>query len=247
MVAPTGARKTKADHPALPIALPEIVETAVACHAAGADGIHLHVRDANGRHTLDAQRYREAIAALSSTVPDLAIQITTEAVGMYSAADQRALIEDVRPRLVSVSLAEMTSDGDLDAAANFYRECRVEDIAVQHILYGEDDLKQMTRLLDGGHLDPDDLQMIFVLGRYTHGQTSVPDDLHPFTDWLKLKMLTADWAVCAFGPHETQCLVQAHHLGGKLRVGFENSFWNSDGSLAKDNAERVAKVANAIS
>ena len=246
MVAPTGAHKTKADHPALPITLTEIVEAAAACHAAGADGVHLHIRDNNGHHVLDAARYRDAIAALAEAVPDMAVQITTEAAGIYTAAEQRALVSDVRPRLVSISLVEMTHLGEMEMVAEYYHTCRLEGIAVQHILYGEQDLQRMTQLLDAGGLHTDNLQMLFVLGRYTQGQTSAPEDLHPFTNWLKSQGLAADWSACAFGPRETECLVETHRLGGKLRVGFENSFWNSDGSLAKDNAERVAEVVNAI-
>ena len=47
-VAPTGAETTKADCPQLPTTLEELVETAVACEAAGAAMIHLHIRD--GEH-----------------------------------------------------------------------------------------------------------------------------------------------------------------------------------------------------
>jgi 3-keto-5-aminohexanoate cleavage enzyme len=38
------------------------------------------------------------------------------------------------------------------------------------------------------------------------------------------------------------CLKTALESGGKIRVGFENSLWNSDGSLAQDNAERVTEM-----
>ena len=46
-VAPTGAESAKADVPALPTTLEELVETARACEAAGAAMIHLHIRDAS--------------------------------------------------------------------------------------------------------------------------------------------------------------------------------------------------------
>ncbi len=49
--------------------------------------------------------------------------------------------------------------------------------------------------------------------------------------------------VCAFGHGETAALAAALKAGGKARVGFENSLWNADGSLARDNAERVAAIA----
>ena len=53
-VAPNGARKTKADHPALPMQADEIGRAAAACRAAGAVMVHLHVRTSQGTHTLDA-------------------------------------------------------------------------------------------------------------------------------------------------------------------------------------------------
>jgi uncharacterized protein (DUF849 family) len=49
--------------------------------------------------------------------------------------------------------------------------------------------------------------------------------------------------VCAFGTGETACLADALARGGHARVGFENSLWNADGSLAKSNEQRVAEIS----
>ena len=88
-VAPTGARKSKADHPALPITPREIADTAAACREAGAALLHLHVRDPDGRHSLDAGAYREAIEAVRHAVgDDLVIQVTSESGGRYAADEQ---------------------------------------------------------------------------------------------------------------------------------------------------------------
>ncbi|MFD2738898.1 3-keto-5-aminohexanoate cleavage protein [Sulfitobacter aestuarii] len=242
MVAPNGARKGKADHPALPITLPEIIETAHACHRARADGLHLHLRDAGGVHILDSGLYREALAALGEAVPDLAVQVTTEAVGLYTPAEQRQLVRDLRPALVSVSLAEMLAEGEFDAGEEFYKECAEAGTAVQHILYGVDDLALFDRMETEGRLPAGPSQMLFVLGRRAKDQQSDPADLAPFIRWLAQRGDQPDWAICAFGRGETRCLQEAAEAGGKLRVGFENSFRNGDGTLAKDNAERVAEV-----
>ncbi len=64
MVAPNGARRGKADHPALPVTAAELGADAAACFAAGAAAIHLHVRDAIAGHSLDRAIYRAAIAAV---------------------------------------------------------------------------------------------------------------------------------------------------------------------------------------
>ncbi|MEH6833068.1 MULTISPECIES: 3-keto-5-aminohexanoate cleavage protein [Falsihalocynthiibacter] len=242
MVAPNGARKTKADHPALPITLAEIVATAVACHAAGADGVHLHVRDAHGRHVLDAGLYRELLSEMHHAAPNMLCQITTEAAGQYTAAQQRQLVDAVQPECVSISLAEMLSDGDVSEATRFYEKCFEADIAVQHILYNARDLHALSDLLGSGALAKADLQVLFVLGRYSEQQESTPQDLDIFTQWLGAFETAPDWAVCAFGKQETACLTEALRLGGKIRVGFENSFWNANGTIANSNSERVAEM-----
>ena len=58
-VAPTGAETTKEDCPQLPTTPEEIAATAARCEAAGAAMIHLHVRDAEHRPTLDHGRLKE--------------------------------------------------------------------------------------------------------------------------------------------------------------------------------------------
>ena len=53
MVAPNGARKTKSDHPSLPVSITDTVSEAELCHEAGASALHAHVRGANDEHLLD--------------------------------------------------------------------------------------------------------------------------------------------------------------------------------------------------
>ena len=246
MVAPNGARRTKADHAAIPVTITEIVETAKRCFEAGATGLHAHVRDAEENHVLDAGFYRELIVEMGNSVPDMQVQITTEAVGVYSPAHQRKVVRDVMPECVSVGLIEMLSDGDENAARKFYHFALESKIAVQHIVYDSKQLAQLVDCVARGIIpspaENTPLQLMFVLGRYTKDQQSDPEGLLPYLVELKNSQLTADWAVCAFGRNETACLSFADKHGGCLRVGFENSIWNDDGSVARDNVERVMDV-----
>lgn len=240
MIAPNGARRTKQDHPALPITIAETVAATKACVAAGADGLHMHIRDKNGNHTLDTGLYLEALCEMKNELPDLYVQVTTEAVGQYSAAQQRAVVEKIMPKAVSISIAEMLSDNEDKEAGKLYDWCHEAGISVQHIIYDEDDLRRVEALSLLEQNKP--LRLLFVLGRYTKNQQSTPEDLNPFYDWVLKSKPDADWAICAFGQGETDCLIEAHKRGGKMRVGFENSLWNKDGSIAQDNAQRVAEL-----
>lgn len=245
MVAPNGASRTRADHPALPMTLPEIVATARACADEGADGLHLHLRDKAGRHLLDAGAYREALAELAHALPGIAVQITTEAAGIYTPAAQRSVALETGAPLVSVALREMLRD-DAETALRFYRDCAARGIAVQHILYDAADAARLAGLLPRDMLHDPALQLIFVLGRYTDGQASAPAMLQPFLDWMRGARIAPDWMICAFGTGETDCLLAAAQAGGKLRVGFENALWHPDGTIATDNAARVRQVVQAL-
>lgn len=243
MVAPNGARLGKADHPALPVTIAEIVATARACHRAGAGAIHAHVRDADGAHVLDAGLYCELIAEMALAVPGMPVQITTEAVGRYSPADQRALLRVVTPEGVSIALVEMLADGDRAAARRSYHALAEAGVAVQHIVYEPAHVAALAAEIAAGTIPAPGVQVLYVLGRYTTGLQSDRVMLEPFLQAAQGANLTADWAICAFGRAETTCLRHARILGGKARVGFENNLRMADGRMAPDNAARVREIS----
>jgi len=239
MVAPNGATKSRADHPALPVTIAEIVACAIACAQAGADGLHAHVRDAEGRHVLDAGLYAELLAELARQVPQMQVQVTTEAAGRYTPADQRALVEALRPASVSIALREITAEPDMAVTRRFFAFCAEAGIAVQHILYDSADVARFGDLLAEGVIPAEAPQVLHVLGRYVTGQRAAPQDLAaPLQAQARLGV-TPDWAVCAFGPQESACLLAALRAGGKARIGFENNLLRPDGQVAVDNAAQV--------
>lgn len=245
MVAPTGARRGKADHPALPVTIPEIVETAAACHAAGAGAIHAHVRDAAGLHSLDPGLYRELLAELARKVPAMLVQITSESGGRFGPAGQLATVKALGHGHVSVALREMAEDQPAeDHAREFYAYCDGAGIQVQHILYEAAEIGRLADLHRRGVV-PVIGEVLFPLGRYAAGEVSAPGDLDPFLAAMAAteEVRGVPWMVCAFGPRETDCLEKALAAGGKARVGFENNFYMADGRRARDNAERVTEVA----
>lgn len=241
MVAPNGARRGKADHSALPLTTSEIVETARACKAAGADGLHLHVRDDQGTHSLDPGRYREALDELSRAVPDLRLQITTEAVGIYDVSQQLDCLEQVRPGWASIAVRETARDMEL--APRVYAACADMSCEVQHILYDTDDIAILKRWQAEGIVRQGQDSVLFVLGRYAVGQTSDPTELDPF---LAALPNAPEWMLCAFGPQEHACLAHAAKRGGNLRVGFENSLLAADGQPHTDNAASVAALCDLL-
>ncbi len=245
-VAPNGARRTKSDHPGLPLTAREIAREAALCCDAGAAMIHLHVRDSDGRHSLDADLYRDAIAAVQGAVGEgLIIQVTTEAVGVYSAAEQMAMVRDVRPEAISTAVRELIPDAasETDAAA-FYEWAAGENIAVQFILYDDPDVRRFDDLRRRGVIPGDVASVLYVLGRYAKDQKSHPSDLLEFLDAAREVNADWHWSVCAFGALEGACALSAAGFGGHARVGMENNLYLSDGTLAPGNAALVRQVVD---
>ncbi|MDD9878631.1 MAG: 3-keto-5-aminohexanoate cleavage protein [Magnetovibrio sp.] len=243
-VAPNGATRGKADHPALPITPAEIAETAAACVDAGAAMLHLHVRDRDGRHTLDADAYNDAIQAVRGAVGErVVIQATSEAVGMYRPAEQMAMVRAVRPEAVSMAIRELVPDAEHEREAGAFFEWLLnERIAPQYILYTDDEVRRFADLRRRGVIPGDAPFVLYVLGRYTQGQISAPADLLPFLGAAGSEAV--HWGFFAFGPREGACAMMVTALGGHARVGFENNRWLNNGELAPDNAALVRKVAD---
>jgi 3-keto-5-aminohexanoate cleavage enzyme len=241
-VAPNGAHKTPADHPSLPLTPDAIAATARACLDAGAAMLHLHIRGPDGRHSLDAATYRVAIQAVRQVVgEDLVVQITTEAGNRYSPLQQMAVVREVRPEAVSFSLRELAMETAAEGLlAQFLSWLTRERIMAQVILYDVADIRRWRDLRRRGVVPEAPWFVLYVLGRYTLGQTSSPRDLLPL-------LLAADWAypwaVCAFGREEHSCAMAAAALGGHVRVGFENNVCLKDGAIARDNTALIAQAA----
>lgn len=246
MVAPNGARRTKLDHPDMPITENEIVAAVAESKDAGANAAHVHVRDSMGNHVLDAALYTSLTKALRARCgQDFIIQITTEASGRYAPQQQRALVDNVRPQAVSIAMNELFADsGENNTNRAFLHWAREENIAIQWILYSAEEAAKLALLVDKGLVPEGSNPMLFVLGRYAINQQSYPIDIIPF---LRIRdehsaLRNENWSVCAFGSAETACLTTALTLGGDVRVGFENSLWNPDGSQARCNGERVHDI-----
>ena len=244
-VAPNGARLTKTDHPAIPIAPDELARTAAECIEAGAAMIHLHVRDKDQRHTLDADAYKAAIAAVRREVGQrIVIQVTSEAVGIYKPDEQMAMVRAVKPEAVSLAVREIVPDDASEkTAAEFLAWIAKENICPQYILYSDADVRRFADLRARGIVPGARPFVLYVLGRYTKGQVSAPTDLLPFL--AAQDDASVPWGMCAFGARENACAVASAALGGHVRVGFENNRLLPDGATAPSNAASVALVAAA--
>jgi uncharacterized protein (DUF849 family) len=244
MVAPNGARKTRSDHASLPVSIADTVTEAEHCYAAGASALHGHVRGDADEHVLDAGRYRQLIDEMSRRVPDMLLQITTEAVGRYTPQQQVDCIKAVRPEMASVILREISSNFEQpEFARNFFAWCDANRVHVQHILFSAEELDRFLEFRQRGDVPASHRCVLFVLGRYSVDMQSDPADLEPF---LQRDLAGLDWFTCAFGRREQQCALAAIDAGGHARVGFENNLYLPDGSIAANTAQLVESLVTAL-
>jgi 3-keto-5-aminohexanoate cleavage enzyme len=245
-VAPNGGRKTKVDCPLLPLSADELARTAAECLERGASMIHLHVRDAEGRHCLDPEVYRATIGRICEEVGDrLVLQITSESIGRYSPAEQRAAVLKTNPEAVSLALRELApEEADEKDFCDFLRKLKQMRIWPQIILYTPAEAERLGAMLKQGLIPFDKLSVLYVLGRFALTRTALPRDVLPF---LAPEMPRFEsWSVCAFGRREAACVTAAALLGGHGRVGFENNLALPDGARARSNAELVGAAAHAL-
>ena len=247
MAAPNGARKVKTDHPKLPVSIDETIAAAKVCHAEGASILHAHVRGDQGEHVLDVARYKTLLKGLREQVPDMLIQVTTEAVGIYSPQQQYDVVFNVKPDFVSVGLREMLAGDSATEhrlAKDFYHRAQAEQIYVQHILYDAHDITRIRTAMKSGIVPARHPHVLLVLGRYAADFQSDPSELAPLLGEGLPDM--ASWSVCAFGYKEYDVMMAAVAAGGHCRVGFENNMHLKDGKVAPDNAALIRQLAISV-
>jgi len=237
-VAPNGARMTKRDHPELPTTIEDIAATAQKCSDAGVHELHLHVRDKDSKHSLDPGLYREAICAVSEKAPDIEIQITTEAAGIYGVDTQFETLKQLAPTAASVSVREMARDEQI--ARQVYGFAKTAGTHIQHILYSHEDIRKYRAWLAEGVIGTMQRDVLLVLGQYA---PPISAQLQTLPQMLAaLNGESSSWAVCAFGPTEQQVMCAALCMNGNVRVGFENNLYRETGELLRDNVESVSLV-----
>ena len=137
-VAPTGAETAKSDAPALPVTLDELVSTAKACQAAGAGLIHIHIRDAEARPTLDVGRLTATVEAVREAT-DLVVQLSTggAVTDPYSA---RLAVLEAEPDSCSLTCGTVNFGSDVfmnpwDFIVELYRETQAREIVPEFELF----------------------------------------------------------------------------------------------------------------
>ena len=243
-VAPTGAETAKADCPALPTTLEELVETARRCEAAGAALVHIHVRDADHRPTLDAGYLKAAVDAVREQT-SLVIQLSTGG-SVHDPLEQRLTVLDAEPDSCSLTCGTTNFGDDVflnpyPFMAQLYQQAQDREVVPEFELFDLGHVAALRRLVDayglpfGGKVHVD-----FVTG-VPGGMPGTPAAL--LAGVQALPEAVTSWSATGIGRAHLPIAATALAAGGHLRVGMEDNLMLAKGRPVRHNAELVSRAA----
>ena len=243
-VAPTGAETAKADCPALPTTLEELVETAKRCEAAGAAMIHIHIRDADHRPTLDLGRLTDTVTAVRENTA-LIVQLSTGGA-VTDPFEHRLKVLDAAPDSCSLTMGTVNFGDDVfmnpwPFVAELYQLTQEREVIPEFELFDLGHVAALNRLLDkfglpyGGKVHCD-----LVMG--------VPGGMPGTTDALVaavngLPAGVTSWSATGVGRTTLPVALASLSKGGHLRVGMEDTLTLAKGRPVTHNSELVERAA----
>lgn len=223
--------RSKADHPAIPITTDELVAAARSAVLAGADAIHFHVRDHNGKETLEAAFVNEQVKAVKAAVPDIPVGIST---GAWIVPDVNKRLELVRqwevlPNFVSVNghepgfeqIAREILERQIGVEAGLNSVQALENFSNHGLL------KECFRLL----IEPEEQELNMALATMKAIEDKLTDKL-PHQTIVLHGVDNTCWEI----------LKVAKYKGYDLRIGFEDTLRDPSGAIAESN-EALVKAA----
>jgi uncharacterized protein (DUF849 family) len=242
-VAPTGAESAKANVPALPVTLDELVVTAKECAAAGAAVIHVHIRGADAEPTLDLGRLTDTVYALREAT-DLIVQLSTGGA-VTDPYEHRLAVLDARPDACSLTCGTVNfGDGVFMNPWGFIRELYVKTqeygVVPEFELFDLGHVATLHRLLAelgppaGGHVHCD-----LVMGV----PGGMPGDTATLVQAVAALPAGATWSATGIGRSTLPVMLAALSAGGHLRVGMEDTVTFARGRPVASNAELVERAA----
>ncbi|MBN4097006.1 MULTISPECIES: 3-keto-5-aminohexanoate cleavage protein [Methylobacterium] len=247
-VAITGSVPRKTDNPAVPVTVPEQIESTQQAFEAGATLCHIHVRNDDESPSSDPDRFAAVQEGLRRHCPGMIVQFSTGGRGRDPAA--RGLSLKHRPDMASLST------GSVNFPTIVYENSAslVTDLAGQMKQYGVRpeieifDLSHLhgaKRLVEAGLIDARP-HVQFVMGV----QNAMPAEEHLLDILLaetRRILPEATWTAAGIGRNQAIVMDWALARGADaVRTGLEDNIRVTKDRLAASNAELVGLAAEAV-
>lgn len=245
VVAPTGSTTSRENCPDVPFQPLEIADEVYECWKAGASAVHLHVRDDDGKATMDYDKFEQAVELIRDRC-DIVINMTT-AGGFGVPDDLRIKPLDLMPEMATLDAGSMNVKGDFvfhnsiafleklgkkTLELNIKPEIEVMDTGMVYAA--------LRLIKDGFIKNPAHFQI--VLGM-PNGMAATVENLI-FIKNLLPKDCT--WSAFGIGKAHFPILMATLSLGGNVRVGMEDNIYLDAGVKATSNVQFVVRTKEII-
>ncbi|MFJ8864389.1 3-keto-5-aminohexanoate cleavage protein [Streptomyces sp. NPDC102473] len=224
-----GARSRAECFP-LPVTPEELTAAAREAVAVGAEDIHLHPKDGDGRDTLEAAPVAAAVSAVRAAVPGIPVGVTT---GAWATADPRARAAQVRAWTVLPDHASV--NWHEDGAAHISAALLDRGIGIEAGVYSGTPAAQRFLAWPGSR------RVLRVLAEITE---TTPDDAPRAADGLLDELASVTAPILLHGEDAAAWPVLRLAVSRRLdaRIGLEDVLHLPDGTPARSNADLVRRA-----
>ncbi|MFA6506126.1 MAG: 3-keto-5-aminohexanoate cleavage protein [Treponemataceae bacterium] len=239
-VATTGGVTTREKTPYIPLDPKEIADEVYACWKAGAAIAHIHVRDKNGKPSLDFDTYKETVQRIKDKC-DIVLNLTTSG-GLDAPDEVRIKPVELLPELASfdagsVNFGPAVFQNSMPFLEKLAKAMQEKGVKPEVEVFEAGMINNALMIADKG-LIKKPMHFQFVLGV----PGAMPGNPKNLLHLVETIPADSTWSVIGVGKSHLPLSVMAIHMGGHVRVGMEDNVYLKRGVLAKSNTEFVERV-----
>jgi uncharacterized protein (DUF849 family) len=243
-VAITGSVPKKIDNPTIPITVSEQIESTRMCYDAGASLVHLHVRNEDESPSSDVNKFKELLAGIKESCPNMIIQFSTG--GRGRSHEERGQMLYLKPDMASLATGSVNFPTYIyenhpslinDLAHSMLNnsikpEVEIFDLAM---LYNAFELVKSGLLIEPVHV-----QFVFGIKNALPAKKEI---LKFQINELKKYLPQSTWTAAGLGKSQLIVNEWSLELGGHCRTGLEDNIKYDKTRLANGNDELVERLA----
>ena len=243
-VAITGSVPKKIDNPTIPITVSEQIESTRMCYDAGASLVHLHVRNEDESPSSDVNKFKELLAGIKESCPNMIIQFSTG--GRGRSHEERGQMLYLKPDMASLAT------GSVNFPTSIYENppSLINDLAhsmLNNSIKPEIEIFDLAMLYnaiemvkDGLLLEPLHVQFVFGIRNALPAKKNI---LEFQINELKKFLPQSTWTAAGLGKSQLIVNEWSLELGGHCRTGLEDNIKYDKTRLANGNEELVERLA----
>ena len=244
-VAITGSVPKKIDNPTIPITVSEQIESTRLCYDAGASLVHLHVRNEDESPSSDVNKFKELLAGIKESCPNMIIQFSTG--GRGGSHEERGQMLYLKPDMASLAT------GSVNFPTSIYENppSLINDLAhsmLNNSIKPEVEIFDLAMLYnaiemvkDGLLLEPIHVQFVFGIRNALPAKKNI---LEFQINELKKFLPQSTWTAAGLGKSQLIVNEWSLELGGHCRTGLEDNIKYDKTRLANGNEELVERLAS---